>query len=107
MLSLLLFQQATEYLQEHTSHIKTENQRLRKELQQLIDMTNDLQLQKKRLEKQYQTLLQEHQFNQDLKQLRGSVFRGRDSSPSSFDFSGTNYHASQNYSQQRHLKNGL
>lgn len=53
-----------------------ENQQLRRELQELIDVTSALQLHKKRLEKQYCGLLREHQFSQNLKQLRGSVFRG-------------------------------
>lgn len=55
-----------------------ENHQLRQELQELIDVTNALQVQKKRLEKQYRCLLREHQFSQNLKQLRGAVFRGPD-----------------------------
>lgn len=74
--------QATECLKKHTLEIKLENQRLRSELQQIIEETNDLQLQKKRLDKQYRTLLREHQFNQDLQRLRGSVFKGLHSSSS-------------------------
>ena len=73
--SFFLAQEVTEHLTEHTSLIKTENHRLRKELQDLIETTNDLQVQKKRLERQYQALLQEHQYNQSIQQLRGSVFR--------------------------------
>jgi len=53
----------------------------------LIETTNDLQLQKKHLEKQYQALLQEHQYNQDLLQMRGSAFRNLEGS-SEFNFSG-------------------
>ena len=68
-------QQASDSLTKHTQQIKLENQRLRSELQQLIDITTDLQVQKKRLGKQYHSLLQEHQYNQDLQQLRGSVIR--------------------------------
>ena len=79
---LYFTQQATECLKKHTLDIKLENQRLRSELQQIIEETNDLQLQKKRLDKQYRTLLREHQFNQDLQRLRGSVFRGLHSSAS-------------------------
>ena len=75
-------QQATECLKKHTLDIKLENQRLRSELQQIIEETNDLQLQKKRLDKQYRTLLREHQFNQDLQRLRGSVFSGLHSNTS-------------------------
>ncbi|XP_064406247.1 basal body-orientation factor 1-like [Halichondria panicea] len=67
--------EVTEHLKEHTSYIKTENHRLRKELQDLIETTNSLQLQKKKLEKQYQKLLHEYQYNQGIQQLRGSVFR--------------------------------
>lgn len=72
-------QQASECLKRHTHEIKLENQRLRSELQQIIDTTNDLQLQKKKLDKQYHSLLREHQFNEDLQRLRGSVFRNLDS----------------------------
>ena len=79
-------QQATECLKKHTHEIKLENQQLRNELQQIIEETNDLQLQKKKLDKQYRSLMREHQFNQDLQRLRGSVFRGRDTS-STHDFS--------------------
>ena len=80
-------QQATECLKKHTYEIKMENQRLRSELQQIIEATNDLQSQKKKLDKQYRSLLREHQFNQDLQRLRGSVFRELDSSSThSFSF---------------------
>ena len=71
-----VIQQAAEFLKRHTQHIKVENHQLRKELQDLIDVTNALQLQKKKLEKQYSDLLREHQFSQNLQMLRGSVFRG-------------------------------
>ena len=73
-------QEVTEHLKERTSLIKTENQRLRVVLQELIETTNDLQLQKKRLERQYQSILQEYQYNQSIQQLRGSVFRTSNSS---------------------------
>lgn len=69
-------QEASECLKKHTQQIKVENQQLSQELQELIEATNGLQLHKKRLEKQYRSLLREHQFSQNLKQLRGSVFRG-------------------------------
>jgi chromosome segregation ATPase len=80
-------QQASECLKKHTHEIKLENQRLRSELQQVIDATNDLQMQKKKLDKQYRSLLREHQFNQDLQRLRGSVFRGLGSNNSTHSFS--------------------
>lgn len=69
---LILFlphQQASECLEEHTARIRSENKRLRAELKQLIETTNDLQLQKKRLSRQYNTLLREHQLNEDLQRL--------------------------------------
>ena len=69
-------QEASECLKKHTQRIRVENQQLRKELQELINVTSALQLHKKRLEKQYCGLLREHQFSQNLKQIRGSVFRG-------------------------------
>ena len=80
-------QQASDCLKEHTQRIRTENHQLRSELQRLIETTNDLQLQKKHLEKQYQALLREHQYNQDLLQMRGSAFRNLEGS-SEFNFSG-------------------
>lgn len=87
MFALNFSQQAAECLKKHTHEIKLENQHLRSELQQIIDATNDLQLQKKKLDKQYHSLLREHQFNQDLQRLRGSVFRGLgSSSANSFSF---------------------
>ena len=80
-------QQASECLKEHTQRIRTENQQLRSELQRLIETTNDLQLRKKHLGKQYQALLQEHQYNQDLLQMRGSAFRNLEGG-SDYNFSG-------------------
>ena len=68
-------QEASECLKKHTQHIRHENQQLRRELQELIEVTSSLQLHKKKLEKQYSNLLREHQFSQNLKQLRGSVFQ--------------------------------
>ncbi|CAI8014569.1 Coiled-coil domain-containing protein 166 [Geodia barretti] len=62
-------QQASKCLEEHTVKIRSENKQLRAELKQLIETTNDLQLQKKRLSRQYNTLLREHQLNQDLQRL--------------------------------------
>ena len=86
--SLLKYtQQATECLKKHTHEIKLENQRLRSELQQIIEATNDLQLQKKKLDKHYRSLLREHQFNQDLQRLRGSVFRASMDSSSTHSLS--------------------
>ena len=73
-LTLSLFQQASECLEEHTAKIRSENKRLRAELKELIETTNNLQLQKKRLSRQYNTLLREHQLNQDLHRL--SVYGG-------------------------------
>lgn len=70
-------QQASECLQEHTVKIRSENQRLRSELKQVIDTTNDLQLQKKRLTRQYHSLLREHQLNCDLQRLHSGVYGGR------------------------------
>ena len=70
-------QEASECLRKHTHRIKVENHRLRQELQELIDVTNALQQHKKRLERQYRNLLREHQFSQNLKQMRGSVFKGQ------------------------------
>lgn len=69
-------QEASQCLKKHTQRIRGENQQLRRELQELIDVTSALQLHKKQLEKQYCSLLREHQFSQNLKQIRGSVFRG-------------------------------
>ena len=77
---ILSMQEASDHLKEHTQRIRTENQRLRSELQRLIESTNDLHLQKKRLEKQHQALLREHQYNQDLLQMRGSAFRNLENS---------------------------
>lgn len=68
--------EASQCLKKHTQRIRGENQQLRRELQELIDVTSALQLHKKQLEKQYCSLLREHQFSQNLKQIRGSVFRG-------------------------------
>lgn len=70
------WQQASVCLAQHTKQIQVENRELRQNLQELIDVTTSLQLQKRRLEKQYSGLLREHQFSQNLQQLRGSVFRG-------------------------------
>ena len=64
-----MHQQASKCLEEHTVKIRSENKQLRAELKQLIETTNDLQLQKKRLSRQYNTLLREHQLNQDLQRL--------------------------------------
>ena len=69
-------QEASDCLEKHTQRIRVENHKLRRELQELINHTSAMQLHKKRLENQYQSLLREHHFSQSLKQLRGSVFRG-------------------------------
>ena len=68
--------------------MKSENHKLRSELQQLIETTNDLQLQKRRLEKQYRTLLQEQQASHNMQLLRGSVFKAAESG-SGFNFADT------------------
>ena len=59
-------------LERCTKRVQSENQALRLELQQLIQMTQDLQRQKKQLEKQYTQLQREHQFTQDLRKLRAA-----------------------------------
>ena len=51
--------------------IRTENQGLRAELKQLIETTTDLQRQKKRLIRQYHSLLREHQLSKELQRLKG------------------------------------
>ena len=51
--------------------IRTENQGLRVELKQLIETTTDLQRQKKRLIRQYHSLLREHQLSRELQRLKG------------------------------------
>ena len=88
--AILPMQEASDHLKEHTQRIRTENQRLRSELQQLIESTNDLHFQKKRLEKQHQALLREHQYNQDLLQMRGSAFRNLENS-SGYNFSNSSH----------------
>ena len=59
-------------LEKCTQRVQLENHALRQELQQLIQMTQDLQRQKKVLEKQYVQLRREHQFTQDLRKLRAA-----------------------------------
>lgn len=78
LLCTWLLQEASECLKKHNQRIQVENHRLRRELQELIEVTNALQLHKKRLERQYRNVIREHQFSQSLKQLRGSVFRGQE-----------------------------
>ena len=69
-LPLLPTQQADVCVKQHSRQIMEENKRLRVELHELIEATQGLQAQKKRLEHQYQTLLREKELQEDLKKLR-------------------------------------
>ena len=59
-------QQAAKCLKDQTERIRRENHELRHQLVSLIQTTDELQSQKRKLEKQYKALLHEHQFNQEL-----------------------------------------
>lgn len=61
-------QQAAKCLKDQTERIRRENHELRHQLVSLIQTTDELQLQKRKLEKQYKALLHECQFNQELQQ---------------------------------------
>ena len=63
-------------MQQHTKKIKQENKELRRELQDLIQLTSALQQQKARLEKQYKDLTHEQKFAQELDWLRAPMFSG-------------------------------
>ena len=58
--------QAAKCLKDQTERIRRENHELRHQLVSLIQTTDELQSQKRKLEKQYKALLHEHQFNQEL-----------------------------------------
>lgn len=59
-------------LQEHTTKIKLENRRLRKELLQLIHSSRHLQEHRAELEKQKKELLREQEYASDLKKIQST-----------------------------------
>lgn len=67
---LLQLQQADVCVKQHSRQIMDENKQLRVELHELIEATQGLQAQKKRLERQHQALLREKELQEDLKKLR-------------------------------------
>lgn len=58
-------------LANYTQNIQDENRALRKQLLELLEKNNSLQMQQKKLEKQQRELIQEQQYAADLQQLRG------------------------------------
>lgn len=85
---------ASQCLTEQTRRISAENRQLRIHLQELIENTNGLQFQKKQLEKQYQKLLQEHQFNLELRKLKGLPMSGSFDSNSDLNLTTTHVSSS-------------
>lgn len=59
-------------LEEHTTKIKLENRRLRKELLQLIHSSRHLHEHKTELEKQKKELLREQEYASDLKKIQST-----------------------------------
>ena len=57
-------------MKQHSQQMVEENRTLRVELHELIEATQGLQVQKKRLERQHQALLRERDLQEDLKSLR-------------------------------------
>ena len=57
-------------MKQHSQQVVKENRTLRVELHELIEATQGLQVQKKRLERQHQALLRERELQEDLKKLR-------------------------------------
>ena len=57
-------------MKQHSQQVVKENRTLRVELHELIEATQGLQTQKKRLERQHQALLRERELQEDLKRLR-------------------------------------
>jgi len=67
---LSLSQQADVCVRQHSQQIIEENKSLRAKLYGLIEATQGLQAQKKRLQRQHQALLRERELQEDLKKLR-------------------------------------
>ena len=67
---LSLSQQADVCVRQHSQQIIEENKSLRAKLHGLIEATQGLQAQKKRLQRQHQALLRERELQEDLKKLR-------------------------------------
>jgi chromosome segregation ATPase len=64
--------EARECLNENTYRIKVENQKLRGDIFELIQMTKDLSEHKAKLEKQKEELINEIKYTEDLKKVRST-----------------------------------
>jgi hypothetical protein len=64
--------EARECLSENTLKIKQENQRLRAELLELINITKDLKAHKEKLDRQKADLIKEINYAEDLKKIRNT-----------------------------------
>jgi hypothetical protein len=64
--------EARECLNENTYRIKVENQRLRGDIFELIKLTKELNVNKEKLEKQKEQLVNEINYTEDLKKVRST-----------------------------------